>query len=212
MVETSVTPNRRQSSRLARVQATRAIVLSCATDLFVTQGYLATTMGDIASAAGVAVQTLYLRFGGKAALLKASFDVAVSGDAEPVAVAGRPWVDQLRQEPELDRSLRLLASSARSILERVVPVYTRIEEAAADPEVAELLRNVKRQKLEMVGVFAGLLRAKTGFDKGVSMERATDILYAMASEELFRVLCVEREWPGERWEEFVFSALLQHFS
>lgn len=60
------------------------------TGLFVARGYLATTMGDIASATGVAVQTLYLCFGGKAALLNASFDVAVSGDDEPVALAERP--------------------------------------------------------------------------------------------------------------------------
>jgi AcrR family transcriptional regulator len=211
MVEASVGPSRRHSSRLARVQATRDLVLSCATNLFVRQGYLATTMGDIASDAGVAVQTLYLRFGGKAALLKASFDVAVSGDDQPVAVAERAWVEELRRDPDLERALRLLVSSARRILERAVPLFTRIEEAAADPEVAELLLDLKRQKLEMVGIFADILRAKVDFDKTVSLERATDLLYAMGSEELFRVLCVERGWSKERWEEFIFTSLLQLF-
>lgn len=212
MAEVSIQPNRRQGSRQARVQATRALVLNCATDLFVSRGYLATTMGDIASAAGVAVQTLYLRFGAKAALLKASFDLAVSGDDEPLALAERPWVEELRQDPDLKRALRVLASNARAILERAVPLFTRIEQAAADPEVAELLLDLKRQKLEMVGIFARILRGKAGFDKRVSLERATDLLYALGSEELFRLLCIEQRWSGEQWEELIFSSVHQLFA
>lgn len=202
----------RRSSRRERVQATRSLVLKAATRLFVSQGYLATTMGDIALAAGVAVQTLYLRFGGKAALLQACFDVAVSGDDEPVAVAERPWVEEFRREPDLERALLLLASSARAGLERTVPLYSRIEEAAADPEVAELLVDLKRQKLAMVGVFATILRDKPGFDHHVNLNAASDLLYAMGSEELFRLLCVERGWSSKRWEEFVSSSLLHRFA
>jgi AcrR family transcriptional regulator len=209
MTEAAFEPRRRRGSRQARVQATRTLVLGCATDLFVRQGYLATTMGDIASAAGVAVQTLYLRFGSKAALLKACFDVAMSGDDEPVPVAERPWIEELRRDPDLERAGRRLTANSRAILERAVPLFTRIEQAAADPEVAELLLDLKRQKLEMVGVFAGILRAKDDFDERVSLERATDLLYAVGSEELFRLLCIERRWSGERWEEFVLSSLLQ---
>lgn len=211
MTETSARRSRRQGPRQARVQATRAQVLKCATHLFVNQGYLATTMGDIASAAGVAVQTLYLRFGAKAALLKVCFDVAVSGDDEPVPLAERLWVEALRDEPDLERALQLLVFNARAILERAVPLFTRIQEAAADPEVAELLLDLKRQKLEMVGVFAEVLRAKTGFDKQVSLERATDLLYATGSEELFRLLCVERGWSSDQWEDFVSASNLQFF-
>lgn len=212
MTEVSTQPTRRQRSRQGRVQTTRNLVLTSATDLFVTQGYLATTMGDLASAAGVAVQTLYLRFGGKAALLKAAFDVAVAGDDEPVAIAERRWVKAMSQDPNFDAVLRLLISQSRAILERAVPLFTRIEQAAADPEVAELLSNLKGQKLEMVGIFAEILRAKTGFDKRVSVERATDLLYTVGSEEVFRLLCIERGWSGEQWEEFAHSTLLQHFT
>lgn len=203
---------RRQSSRRERVEATRGLVLRAATGLFVSQGYLATTMGDIASAAGVAVQTLYLRFGAKASLLKACFDVAVSGDDEPVAVVERPWVAEFRQEPDLEQALLVLASNAKAGLERTVPLFSRIEEAAADPEVAELLVDLKRQKLAMVGVFATILREKSGFDQSVSRDRATDLLYAMGSEELFRLLCVERGWSSKRWQDFVVTSLVQRFA
>ena len=203
---------RSQSSRRKRVQVTRGLVLGAATDLFVTQGYLATTMGDIAATAGVAVQTLYLRFGGKASLLKACFDIAVAGDDEPVAVAERLWVEELRDEPDLDQALRLLAANARVGLERTALLFPTIQEAAADPEIAELLADLKRQKLEMVGIFATMLRAKAGFKPEVSFEDARDLLYALGSEELFRLLCLEREWSGARWEEFVVSSLIHRLS
>ncbi|HZT67109.1 MAG TPA: helix-turn-helix domain-containing protein [Acidimicrobiales bacterium] len=198
---------RRRASRLARVQATRTQVLNAATDLFLSQGYVATTMGDIAAAAGVAVQTLYLRFGSKAQLLKECFDVAVVGDDQPIPLAERTWVEQLKQEPRLNESLKLLVRNSQAILERAVPLYTSIEQAAADPEVAELLIEVKRQKLEMVGVFASMLLSKTGYNRRVSLPEATDLLYAIGSEELYRLLCIERGWSGDRWKQFVLGSL-----
>lgn len=144
------------------------------------------------------------------ALLKACFDVAVAGDDEPVALVERPWVEELRGEPDLRWALRLLTSNARVILERAVPLFKTIQQASADPEVAELLVDLKRQKLEMVSAFAEMLRAKSGFNRHVSVKRTIDLLYALGSEELFDVLCVERGWSGEQWEEFVYSSELQH--
>lgn len=212
MAARAADPGPRPNARLARVQATRAAVIASATELFVTRGYVTTTVGDIASAAGVAVQTLYLRFGGKPALLKECFDVAVSGDVEPIAVAERPWVDELRATADLHSALRLLVSHARAILERAVPLFRRIEEAAADPEVADILRELKRQKLEMVGIFGDILRTKAAFNQRVRPQDAADLLYALSSEELFGVLCVERGWPAEKWEGFVYGSLRHHFT
>ena len=61
----------RKRSGAARARATRARVVAAAAPLFVTRGYLDTTMAELAGAAGVAVQTLYLAFGSKAAVLAA---------------------------------------------------------------------------------------------------------------------------------------------
>ena len=58
--------------RADRAAATRQRVLHAAVALFVERGYLETTMAAMAAAAGVAVQTLYLSFGSKAAVLEAA--------------------------------------------------------------------------------------------------------------------------------------------
>ena len=198
---------RRQQSRAQRVRATRELVLVHATALFVERGYMETTMADIASAAGVAVQTLYLRFGGKPALLAAAFDRALAGDVNEVAIADRDWVRELRAASEFSEAARLLVYNARLILDRAAPLFARIEQASADPEIADLLQESKRRKYETVGTLARILRSKAGFNRSISLTRTTDVLYAMASEELFRLLCFERGWSFEQWDTFVLSAI-----
>lgn len=198
---------RRQRSRAERVRATREQVLGHATALFVERGYMETTMADIASAAGVAVQTLYLRFGGKPALFGAAFDRALAGDVTEVAIAQRSWVGELRAASDFSEAARLLVVNARLILDRATPLFTRIEQASADPEVADLLEESKRRKYETVGTLARIIRGKAGFNRRISLVRTTDVLYAMASEELFRILCFERGWSSEQWDTFVLSAI-----
>jgi hypothetical protein len=63
--------------------------------LFVEHGYVATTIE-----ASVAVPTVYLAFGTKRALLAELLDIACVGDKEPVAVLERPWVDEVRHDPD----------------------------------------------------------------------------------------------------------------
>jgi AcrR family transcriptional regulator len=198
---------RRQRSRVERVRATRELVLGHATTLFVEHGYMETTMAAIASAAGVAVQTLYLRFGGKPALLAAAFDRALTGDVKEVAITEREWVGELRAASDFAEAARLLVLNARLILDRATPLFTRIEQASADPEVANLLQESKSRKYETVGILARILRSKDGFNRRIPLVRTTDVLYAMASEELFRILCLERGWPSEQWDAFVLSAI-----
>ena len=64
---------------------TRRRILEAAYELFVEQGYGATTLQDVATRAGVAVQTIYFAFGNKPSLLKELVDVTIAGDDEPIS-------------------------------------------------------------------------------------------------------------------------------
>src|SRR3954454_14812169 len=68
------------SRKGTRGAATKARLLSAATHLFLDRGYVDTTVAAIAKEAGVALQTLYLSFGSKVAILRPAHDVAVVGD------------------------------------------------------------------------------------------------------------------------------------
>ena len=65
------------------VARTEAELVEAARALFLEQGYVATTLAQIAERAGVAARTVYVRFGTKAALFMRVVDLALVGDAVP---------------------------------------------------------------------------------------------------------------------------------
>ena len=80
----------RNRAQAERTRATRSRIVDAATSLFVRDGYLETTMSGIAKAAGVAVQTLYLSFGSKVAVLEAALVAATEGHPPPGTGRPRP--------------------------------------------------------------------------------------------------------------------------
>lgn len=180
-----------------RGRETRARIVVAATNLFSEHGYLDTTMAAIAARAGVVVQTLYLSFGSKVAILEAAHDMAVVGDDELVPVLERTWVAEARAEPDGLRALELVLSGARRINVQVAPIYGVIQAAAADPEVAALLGRIRAQRLLTMRAFAEDLASKPGFTRSQSIEWAADVLYAIASMEFLALLVEQREWSIE---------------
>ena len=68
----------------------RAAILATGRGPFLERGYTATTIDEIAAAAGVSKLTVFTAVGNKAQLLKAARDVAMAGDDGPAPVARRP--------------------------------------------------------------------------------------------------------------------------
>lgn len=132
---------RRYSSAVREESArrTRRAITAAAAELFVARGYDATSLADIASAAGVARPTVFAAFGSKAALLKWLVDQALAGDDEPVAVADRPWFQPVWQAGTQRAVLDAYAEVCTLIGGRAWPVF-EVVRRAADPasDVADL--------------------------------------------------------------------------
>jgi AcrR family transcriptional regulator len=69
--------------RLQQAAASRAAVLRAARELFLDQGYGATTIGQIAARAGASKPTVSTAVGNKQRLLKTVRDVAMAGTTTP---------------------------------------------------------------------------------------------------------------------------------
>jgi TetR/AcrR family transcriptional regulator, mexJK operon transcriptional repressor len=105
-----------------RVIRSRAAILAAATTLFLRDGYVATTMDDIAETAGVSKRTVYNNFADKDALFR-EVVMAATGIAETFAA------DATAELADPDDLAAALFAVAR-----------RLAEGATDPRVVQLRR------------------------------------------------------------------------
>lgn len=191
--------------RGTRTKLTRRKIVTAAAELFIADGYHATTLEQIAARAGVAVQTVYFHFGNKRTVLKEAVDVAAVGDDEPVPVLERPWLERARAEPDPRRVLELWVANGRDILTRVGPIMRVVRDAAVvDPEMAEQWSTNESQTAAAFRVLAEQL---DGMDAlRVPVEEATDILCAIQGLGMYLVLTA-RGWTAAQWERFVLDTL-----
>jgi AcrR family transcriptional regulator len=196
-------PRRREQAR-----ETRRTILEAARALFVERGYGPTTIGAVAERARVAPETVYAAFGNKRSLLAEVVDVAIAGDDAPVPVLERPWVRQLREEPDARGRLRILAGNARAMLERSTPILEVLRGAgASDPELGELWRRYQAQRFEGQRVLLGIVTERTGLREGLTPEAALDVLFALGSPETYGLLVGARGWSPARFEGWYEDAL-----
>jgi len=189
------------ASRTRQTQATRRRIVDAAAELFVAEGYAATTLAQVARRAGVAVQTVYVHFGNKRTVLKEAVDVAAVGDDEPVALLERPWLERVRAEPDPRRVIELWLDNSRTIMERVGPIMRVVRDAAAtDPEMAAQWKTNAEQRATAFRMLATLLDDRDALR--VPLDEATDILCALLGLELHAML-VDRGWTSERWQRWV---------
>jgi AcrR family transcriptional regulator len=183
----------------------RRRVVAAATRCFLDAGYFATTIADIARAAGVAVQTVYSAVGGKADLLIEVVNQAVAGDERDVMFLEREWMTELRAEPDPRRQVRIFAEEMTSIGARVVPLLLMMRAAAAsDPEVAAGWQRSVHLRRETA---RAVVRALGGLRPGLSREHAIDLVWAIASPEVYDLLVLQRSWSPAECAEWVADAI-----
>ncbi|PPG51844.1 MULTISPECIES: TetR/AcrR family transcriptional regulator [unclassified Rathayibacter] len=185
---------------------TRGRILDAAAALFSEHGYAATTITQIARTAGVSVQTIYLAVGAKADVLRALTAARTTGGDSEAAVTDQAWVAEIAAETDPERQLRRLARESVALAHRAAPLWSIMAGAAQDdPALAEDLTRQSSGRLADQQAFARLLHGP--LRDGMSTERAGDVLYALASPQLWNILALERGWSAEELEQFLGDAL-----
>jgi AcrR family transcriptional regulator len=194
--------------RQEQAQENRARVLGAARVRFLAEGYTATTIPGVARDAGVSVQTVYKAFGNKAGLLKAVFDVAVTGDDQPIPVAERDEVKRIQAAPDPRIKLRMYSEYFVQGAERAVAVELLARDAArGDPAAAAVWDQIQRQRLTGMGQFARHLHASGHLPSGTTVEEARDILWTFTSPELWELLVIQRGWTHARYGRWLAGML-----
>jgi len=197
------------TKRAEQARATRRRIIECARQLFLEQGYAATTFDQVAAAAGVAVQTVYFHFGNKRTVLKEVMDVAAVGDDEPVPLLDRSWLQAVRDEPDPRCALEIWLETSRVIFGRVARLLSVVRDAAgADPEMAEQWRVNEEQRYIAHRSLAELLAAKEdALRQGLTVDEAADVVFVLLSPEVYLLLTVVRGWPPARWQDWAADTI-----
>jgi TetR/AcrR family transcriptional regulator, regulator of autoinduction and epiphytic fitness len=190
------------------VQAGDLPAAPAARDLFVEQGYSATTVQQIAARADVAWQTVYSVFGTKAAILSEVFDVAVAGDDEPVALPDRPFVAAIGAAATRAEKARIFAAHLRETHGSTAPVLSVIEAAAAvDEEMAALWEKLQGQRLHGMTMAARDFAAAGALRPDRSEAEAADVLFLLTGPWAYRALVTGRGWDEDAYESWLADAL-----
>ncbi len=200
------TGKRAYHSRVRQRQAeeTRQRILEAARSQFERQGYAATTLEAIAEVADVSPKTIAAVFGSKRALL------AEVINPEGFSPRARQLIEELRTTEDGARQLSLVAQITRQAYEPLVSSLELLRTAGAVAlELAEVMRQSEARRRQNQAQLIASLRAQGALRPGLSLEEATDVLWAQTSYDLYRMLVVEQGWEPERYETWLAQLLVQ---
>ena len=185
---------------------TRARILDAAARLFLDRGYGRTTMKDVADEAGVARDTVHAAFGSKPRLLTALIDARLVPDGSVANVTQRPDAQAIRAEVDQHKQIELFAEFIAGMSTGLRPVFEVLRTASAvEPEMADVLREMDRFRLRNMQVYAKWFAARGPLR--VSTRRAGEIIWALASPDVARMLCDELGWSQSQHARWLADTL-----
>ncbi len=192
--------SRRQAAALER----RFAVLEAARELFSEKGYSATTMAEIAEAAGVNIDTLYAGLGTKAELFALLIETALSGTAEAIPVAQRNYIAVIRAEPDPRRKLDIYASVVTQIWGRMAPLLHVLQTGAAnDPALSQIWDDFLNRRADNLYLLVDELEPHGHLRASLSADDAADTAWAVSSTEVYVLLTRVRGWEQERYQDWL---------
>jgi AcrR family transcriptional regulator len=199
---------RAPSAPQARTRRTKAAVIDAARTLFAQRGYAATTIEAVSERSDTPQATIYRLFGSKVGILKAVIDVSIVGDDEAVAMVDRPEVRTLLADPDPRKKLSQFAALLRNLMARTAPLHQLLAEAArSDEDAAALLTEIARQRQDGQRRVARSLARSGALRPGLRERDAADVIYALASPEVYGLLVLDRGWNGDRYQNWVATIL-----
>lgn len=185
-------------------------MVDAARELFLERGYGSTTMEAISDRADVPPATVYRLFSSKHGILKALVDVGIVGDDEEIPMAERPEVRSLLASEDPRAQLAGFVAITVQVNQRVGPLYAVLVSAAGtDPDAAAQLDELTRQRQQGQRAIARSLARRGALRPDLRERDAADLVHALLSPELYRLLVTERRWSAGRYTTWLEQTLAQ---
>jgi AcrR family transcriptional regulator len=184
-------------------------VVRAATTLFVEQGYLATTLAEIAAAAEVGERTVYVRFGTKAALFSRVVDVAIAGDTARLSVLERPE-NQLpfTGANAIERVAQFCRLGAQ-IMRRTGDLFAVAAQAAAiEPALEQDWQRGRQGTHQTFDLFWRRLAADRLLDASTDLDWLVQTTTVLGSAETYLLGRKLYRWTIPKYEKWLFASYL----
>jgi AcrR family transcriptional regulator len=192
------------SARKAAAAETRRRVLQAAGTQFAKRGFEQVTVAELATEAGVAVPTIFALFRSKAGVLKALMREALFGGRYETLVEKALASNDPRER------IRMAASITRTVYDSEKAETSLIRGAAVlSRELKAIEREGERQRFERQEPTIALLFRKRQFARGLDVERARDIFWALTGRDLYRMLVLDRGWSSDDYEKWLADLLVR---
>lgn len=207
MPSESVNGRRRYDNRHREEQArqTRQRILQAAREVLLGRGYTAMTIAAVADAAGVSAETIYKRFGSKAALVKEVYDVTLAGDDLPIPVPERSSWQDLLEDPSPQGKVARYAAHVRQISERTAPLLDVLlaGSRAGDPDLKAFSEKTNAERLAGTTMFVTHLAETGSLRPGLDPGRARDEVWVLNSPEVYRLFVADRGWRNDDYQDWI---------
>jgi AcrR family transcriptional regulator len=201
------------SSRAEAALATRRRIIEAAGEMLLRDGYHAMSVSALAANAGVSAQTVYNAIGGKAAVVKAVYDVLLVGDDAPVAMQDRPEFRAMSTAPDREAFVRAYAALCATIYERVGPLLGVLlaQGAGGDTGLQEFVATIDRERRAGNTNALNALEAAHGLPPQLDRERFIDIVWTVTSPEIYDRFVRRCGWTHAMYAAWLAEAVVAIF-
>jgi len=201
------------SSRAEAALNTRRRIIEAAGEMLLRDGYHAMSVSGLAANAGVSAQTVYNAVGGKAAVVKAVYDVLLVGDDAPVAMQDRPEFRAMSTAPDREGFVRAYAALCATIYERVGPLLGVLlaQGAGGDTGLQEFVATIDRERRAGNTNALNALEAAHGLPPQLDRERFIDIVWTVTSPEIYDRFVRRCGWTHAMYAAWLAEAVVAIF-
>ncbi|MGH1526164.1 TetR/AcrR family transcriptional regulator [Leifsonia sp. L25] len=197
------------TARRARAEKMRESLIETARAMLVADGYAALTIPKVARACEVSVESVYKRFAGKPALVRAVVEEALRGIG-PIAAETRSDALSAADLPGLLHGWGRLSAEVGP---RVAPILLLLDAAAGhDPELADLARELEEDRRARMTENALRLADAGHLPPGLPVRRVADILLTYSSPQLYDLIVIRNGWTLDQYADFISTGIAAHLS
>lgn len=189
--------------RRERSRRTRRRIVEAAYRSFAAGGY-GVALADIARDAGVSVQSIYVLFRNKHALVGDALQLAVLGDDEPTPPHRRPWFQGLVDAPDPRTAIAIWVDNTLPIYARVAPLAGMF---LSEPAVADIWAGSEELRIDGFREVMALVAAKGALRPGVDVGAAAESMFVILGPLVYQEFVIGLGWPPDRWGAWATDVL-----